>query len=51
MRFDAYLSQAFNDAAGLMVGPVERDDEDFVSTTPSPSRRSKPPPFPSTYKL
>lgn len=50
MRFDAYLSQVFNDAAGLMVRPVERDDEDFVSTTPSPARQTTPPVIPPTYK-
>lgn len=50
MRFDAYLSQAFNDAANLLVRPVERDDEDLVTTALSPFRPSKPPSVPSTYK-
>lgn len=50
MRFDAYLSQAFNDAAGLMAKPVEREDEDLVSTTLSRSHRAKPPVSPTIYK-
>ncbi len=50
MRFDAYLSQSFNDAAGLMVRPMEREDEDFATAAPSPSHRAKPPAGQPTYK-